>query len=221
MNVIITAAGEGSRWGQHMGVPKHLLPVDGETLLGRTVRLVRGIAAPDTTIYVSGPDDPRYRIHSAALFTPQDRTDYRECSMYQWTRWLWSDVGKTVYLYGDTYYTPEAIATILGFAPREWHLFARFKHSTVTGKPWPEVWAHSFWTEHQVLEQELMDDVVARKIPRASIYEMYKLLHGKLLPFNYDQHDYGRLTQIDDWTEDFDFPKDYDNFIERRKRVGG
>jgi len=217
--VIITAAGEGSRWGNHLGVPKHLLPTpQGETLLARTVRLV-GDWDPTIRVVVTGPLDERYRIPGAELIVPIARPDFAECSMYMWAEAAWNAEGRTVFLYGDTFYTGAAIATILGFTPREWHLFARFKESSVTGKPWPEVWAHSFYPEHWTAELALIDRVSTMKrsgkIPRASIYEMYKARFGKLRPFTYDQRDYGALTQIDDWTEDFDFPRDYDAYVVR------
>ena len=40
MNYYILANGEGKRWGNYKGVPKHLIEIDGETLIDRTVRLL-------------------------------------------------------------------------------------------------------------------------------------------------------------------------------------
>jgi hypothetical protein len=215
--VIVTAAGEGTRWGNHRGVPKHLLPSpanSSETLLGRIVRQCLDYDAR-LDVVVSGPR--HYAQPGARIFTPTYRPNDFECSIYTWTSELWNQNGRTVYLYGDTFYTDAAIATILGFTPEEWHLFARFKESSVTGKPWPEVWSHSFWPE-QINEEVVMitGAVEARHrfgYPRASIYEMYKERFGRLVGgFSYDQTNLGAMTEIDDWTEDFDFPKDYDLF---------
>ena len=36
MKYIIMAAGMGTRWNNYLGVPKHLIELNGETLLGRT-----------------------------------------------------------------------------------------------------------------------------------------------------------------------------------------
>ena len=36
------ADGDGTRWGNYLGVPKHLAPVDGVPILYRTVRLLPG-----------------------------------------------------------------------------------------------------------------------------------------------------------------------------------
>lgn len=36
---IVIAAGHATRWGDYRGTPKHLIEVDGEPILHRTVRL--------------------------------------------------------------------------------------------------------------------------------------------------------------------------------------
>ena len=33
------ADGEGKRWGNYLGIPKHLIEIDGEPIIKRTVRL--------------------------------------------------------------------------------------------------------------------------------------------------------------------------------------
>lgn len=53
MKYIIMADGGGTRWNNYMGIPKHLVEIDGEPLLGHTVRLLRELtstceAAPST-----------------------------------------------------------------------------------------------------------------------------------------------------------------------------
>lgn len=40
MKYIIMADGKGTRWGNYQDIPKHLIQIGGETLLGRTVRLL-------------------------------------------------------------------------------------------------------------------------------------------------------------------------------------
>ena len=64
---IIIAAGEATRWGDYLGTPKHLVKVDDEPIIYRSVRLLlkNGI----TDINVVGPDDDRYRIEGSNLYT--------------------------------------------------------------------------------------------------------------------------------------------------------
>lgn len=57
MRYIIMAAGKGTRWNNHLGVPKHLVKINGETLLGRTTRLLK---ENDINNYVITTSDSRY-----------------------------------------------------------------------------------------------------------------------------------------------------------------
>ena len=41
MKYIIMADGKGKRWNYYNDIPKHLIEIDGETLLERTVRLLK------------------------------------------------------------------------------------------------------------------------------------------------------------------------------------
>ena len=41
MKYIIMADGKGTRWNNYNDIPKHFIKMDGETLLERTVRLLR------------------------------------------------------------------------------------------------------------------------------------------------------------------------------------
>jgi len=50
MKVLILCAGDGSRWGNYLGVPKQLVTINGETLLDRTIRLLRENQIADITI---------------------------------------------------------------------------------------------------------------------------------------------------------------------------
>lgn len=216
--VIITAAGDAKRWNNWRGVPKHLVDVNGEPLLARTVRQLRE-ADPSVDIWITGPNDERYEQRGARLYVPSWRPDFRECSMYVWAAPLWNEDGRTTFMYGDTFYSDDAVASILAGPGHlnAWHLWARFKASEITGKPWPEVWAHTFFAgEHRVEEQ--MIHAAQLSPQRGSIYEMYKWLHGvPLVPFSWEQTDLGGMTTIDDWTEDFDFNHDYEKFVARRK----
>ena len=51
MRYIIMADGEGKRWGNYKGVPKHLITVEGETILERTIRLLIKLGIDKTDIW--------------------------------------------------------------------------------------------------------------------------------------------------------------------------
>lgn len=50
MKYVIMAAGEGKRWNNFLGVPKHLIEINGETLLERTTRLLKENGVDDFVI---------------------------------------------------------------------------------------------------------------------------------------------------------------------------
>lgn len=221
---IILAGGDNARWGNHLGVPKHLIPIDGEPLLHRTARQFKKAG---TDVVILGPKDhnPRYEV-AGCVTTPSPRQPgLYEVGMYLDAAPFWLTTGKTILVYGDTYYTDEAVATIVEYAPREWHLFARFGPSSVTGKWWGEAWAHSFWPEQHLEERSLIRRVVSlaeqKSIPRALIYEAYKLRQGMLFPWTEQQFDYGSYTEINDRTEDFDGSEDYERWVTMGKKLVG
>lgn len=215
---IIMAAGDDHRWTGKMGYPKHFLELEGEAILPRLVRQLR----PQVEIVVSGHPDPRYKFPDASLFVPyRNRLNYDADNALS-TLPLWNREGRTLILYGDVWYSDEAIATILGFEPREWQLFARFGPSEITGKAWGEPWAWSFYPEH------IDEHVAAHRrtirllehglLWRCGAWEHYRAMVG--LPdeqMGIEHHgDYGRATSIDDWTEDFDFIGDAEEWLARR-----
>lgn len=204
------ANGASQRWTASSN--KHELVVDGEPILSRIVRLTAGhdvvIAGPYPGLGVPN------MIPDSDLGIVDGRLSVRS---------LWATRGRTLILLGDTYYSDAAMTRILDHPGPEPCLFARFHASQITGKPWPEPFANSFMVEHQAGHERSLRYVQALKdkgkLKRAGLWEAYKLEHGKLLPFRYQQRNYGNAVEIDDWTEDFDSPADYDEFMKRRTAV--
>jgi NDP-sugar pyrophosphorylase family protein len=129
VKVILTAAGAMCRWkldGElYGGVPKHLIPIGGEPLLWRTVRLLRERDVTD--ILIVGPDDPRYAIDGARLFVPADHVPWsgasrlHDCDKFLSSRSEWKTDGRTVILHGDVYLAEDAADSIVGYERREWY----------------------------------------------------------------------------------------------------
>jgi hypothetical protein len=201
MRAIILAGGRATRWN---GRAKHLLKVDGETLLDRMVRLLRERGVTD--IVMAGPYDlgiPRVR-------TRDDGIDGRIAVM------PYADpTGRTVLLMGDVWYSAAAMDAICSDGP-EPRLFARFTGSETTGKKYGEIWANSFLPEHYLEVHRLLAAVLTlkrrRRIRRAGWWECYCLAHDRLG----DIADHGDAVVIDDRTEDFDSPDDWKRWNARR-----
>lgn len=103
MKYIIMAAGAGTRWNNYLGVPKHLIELNGETLLGRTTRLLQENGITD---YVITCEDPRY-----AQYGPTAAQTKHDCEIDRFEESLVD--GPVCYLYGDVYYSDYAMKTIV------------------------------------------------------------------------------------------------------------
>lgn len=94
---VIMANGKGRRWGNFGGRPKHLIEIDGETLLARTVRLLQE-RDPCAEIVISSADE-RCETPGAHRHVPLRN----ECEIDRFAHELICD--DVCFLYGDTYYS--------------------------------------------------------------------------------------------------------------------
>lgn len=220
--VIIICAGEATRWKDHLGVPKHLIPIDGEPLLNRTVRLLRHFHISDITVV--SKDDPRYKIEGAKQFVATlNYEENADADKFLSSRELWNDQGRTIVLYGDVFFSLEALNTIINSKETDWTLFCRPDASRITGHKWGECFAISFYPEsHNEMTVQLRRTATlwkAGKISRCGGWELYRAMTGR--PDDKIRHPHLMTTnfvKIDDFTEDFDSPEDYELWIARWKR---
>lgn len=103
---VIMANGKGSRWGGHLGIPKQLIEIEGETLLRRIVRQL-SYSDPNAEVVVSS-SDARHETIGASRHVPKQN----EIELDRFVHELIAD--DTCFLYGDTFYTDEAISLIAG-----------------------------------------------------------------------------------------------------------
>lgn len=106
MRYIIMADGKGIRWNNYNNIPKHLISFDGETILSRTVRLIRDRDS-QAEIFITS-HDPRYDIPGAVRHEPLNNV----LEIDRFTKELIQD--DICFLYGDTFYSDEAMDVILG-----------------------------------------------------------------------------------------------------------
>ena len=99
------ADGKGTRWNLHQGIPKHFIKVNGETLLERTVRLLRQYDPSCQVIITS--HDPRYEVDGALRYEPKNNV--LEIDRFT-AELIENDV---CFLYGDTYYSEISAKTIV------------------------------------------------------------------------------------------------------------
>lgn len=105
MRYVIMANGRGSRWGNYGGVPKHLVKVAGETLLERLVRQLSQLD-PSGEVVVSS-SNPAYETPGARRHEPAENTIELDRFVPELL------VDQAWFLYGDTYYSDEALRHII------------------------------------------------------------------------------------------------------------
>lgn len=221
-HAVIIAAGDGTRWGDYGGCPKHFAVVDGEPILHRTVRLLRE-QAPEAAIWVVGPDD-RYRIEGSDLYVPTHDPEAYDADKLLCSRDLWHQTGRTVVLLGDVYFTEHAMHQILAWPSMEWVLFGRAFPSVLTGKPYGEPFGLSFGpsehAKHHAAIRRIVDLYRRGLLSRCGVLEHYRAMIG--IPDSMmGVHLAGPWwVHIDDWTDDFDWPDEYQRFVARRKEAG-
>lgn len=218
-HVIIIAAGEGKRFGNGN---KHFIEIDGERIIERTIRLVHQYM-PEATVYVIANSD-EYDLSGATLVIPQHTAGYHDADKFMSSRDQWNQDGRTVVLYGDVYFTDQAMKTIAEFEEPKWQLFCRPYPSEITGKPWGECFAQSFHPQHIEAHTHALTQIIELYqndyLQRCGGWEHYKQMLGlthvdmAILDTYFPNDEF--MTIIDDWTDDFDFPWDLEIFLKRR-----
>ena len=213
------AAGDGTRWGEHLGVPKHLLEIDGEPLLNR---LVRQFDERGSEVIVLAPEsDPRYwdcgtRHVYAPTFGRVDTDKLGDALPWVLGR------DRTTIVFGDCWLSERAVDALCGDVPTgtgELTWVGRAEASSVTGCPWGELFGVTVLPPGVprlaagILRVRVLAE--AGEIPRGAAWEVYRATQG--LELHTDFHAIaGDFVEVDDWSDDFDFPEDYDRWVAAR-----
>jgi len=145
--IIISAAGPPAWQFKDWPIPKHLLKIEGEWLLHRTVR--QALTYSDD-VWVVGPADPRYKVPGARLLVTDSVDDIGWIDCYLQVLPIRHQTERTVHLLGDVYYSDEAMETICADERREWMYYARFGAATLYECDHGEGWGIGFYPEHFV-----------------------------------------------------------------------
>ena len=187
----------GSNHALINGVPRQLVTIKGERILDRTIRLLRENGVEDISITAT---DPAFNGVDAEII-PYD-------SSGAWINCFPPVDEPTTFLFGDVYFSPFAIDTIIDTPTDDIEFFASappFAHE------YPRIWAEPF--AFKVMELEHFRDSIAivkqcteqgiwRRDPIA--WELWQVI--KDTPLN--MIDYSNYTVINDYTCDIDYPGD-------------
>ena len=198
MKYIIMADGKGTRWNNYKNVPKHLIEVNGEALLARTVRLLHEFDKEAEVIITS--HDERYEFGGSTRYEPNSN----HLEIDRFTYELIED--NICFLYGDTYYTEDTIKKIVDTDTSDVLFFGNSK-SIVAVK----VKDSSLFKKHVDNVRKLF---LENKIKNCKGWQVYQSFQN----LEFDKKEIrDKFIVVDNETIDYNTPDDYENSVVKRR----
>lgn len=198
MRYVIMANGQGRRWKNHLGIPKHLAPTPtGETLVERTARLVVELD-PEAEVVMSAHDE-RYAVAGTRLYTPC-------AAQFEIDRFVPELLDRRCcFLYGDTYYTEDVMRLICATPAKEGLL--AFGNEQ-------RIFALRVEEHRRVLAvlRDLRARIASGEIPDCKGWQLYHAFWG--MPLEGKNIDRG-FVLVNDETTDFNTAEEYRVFMEK------
>ncbi len=210
--IVIMSAGVAKRWKNHLNIPKQLICINGERLLDRTIRLLKERNISD--IWVTVREYNQFGNLGVKEFLNLNNNVYNIDRMYGA-----KELAPAIFLYGDVYYTENAIDLILSDT-NEFRFFGRRYKGIIKNNT--EIYGVKVndWVLHQAKE---LRDLNESKEARDSLLQhllMYCLGNRPVKGYlNMAKEEFTPMfTDIDDETTDIDAPDEYELFISKLKR---
>ena len=206
MKYIIMCGGNYPQWE----TPKQLTYIFNETLVERTIRLLRENGVTDINISSNNPVFERFGVpvlHHENTYTSEH---YNECTGF-WCECFYPTNEPTCYLFGDVIYSKKAIKTIVAYQGTDIMFFGSAPpFPPQYPKPYIEPFAFKVWdTDHlRRAAQEVKDLKAWGRFNREPIaWEMWNVI---LRGVNGDVNwiDYNSYVHINDFTCDIDNPSE-------------
>ena len=199
---------------EHFKVPKQLSVVKGERLVDRTIRLLKENGIDDDCIYISS-NNPVF--DSCGVKRLEHKNSYRYEDGILKGYWLdafyphFDNNVKVCYLFGDVYYSNDAIRTIIKHDVKENTLFGSRIAKNKEHKNWGEPFAYKVVDYEKFMRgikdvKKLQDEGKTKRV--AIVWELYRYLNN--LDINIQQVVDDTFVVIDDYTIDIDTPSQID-----------
>ena len=195
---------------ERCGIPRQLLKFNGETICGRTVRLLKENGIEDITVTAK---DKRFDKLGAKRYEPINNTfDYKTSTGYFIDCFPLELMTEPVcFLMGDVYFSEEAIKTIVNSDTDSVLFFCSYENKNPKYmKKWDEPFGFKvvdteLFKEHITRVKKLYDEKATWRNPIA--WELYRSINGQ----NVNEH---RMTKnyiaINDITCDIDYAEEID-----------
>lgn len=219
--VIILCAGEASRWNSYMGIrQKHLISVEGEVLLERTLNQVLKQSPKKITVLIKAGDNELYQKYCSGKAELVEIRPPQEAETPAWkylsSENYWNKNGITISLLGDVWFSDQAIERIFQDDVNDWLAFGRTGKSEFTGCPYGEIFSQKFSNLDKHLQSlKLLNDLYLAGLcnAHASGWALCQVISDEDPNIRTAGNNF---VEIDDFTEDFDFAEDYERWIAGR-----
>ena len=208
IKTLLLCGGEGSRWGNYMGIPKQLVPIDGKPLLEDTIHKLNEKGLSE--ILIVGCNKEHIIPGVSYVDLNSEEPNFRQHKFLS-SRKFWSTDGITLMLFGDVFFSEHAIDVSLSFTENSINFIGRLTGSRVTGCEYQEIFGISFNSIHNNEIESLMLEA-ENKSNRPAGWQLYEAAANKSAIGALKSFSGIVFNHIDDFTEDFDFPDDYEEW---------
>lgn len=187
------ADGKGTRWANYMGLPKHLVEINGEPIIARTVRLLNEITEGNCEVIITSHDE-RYEFEGSRRHEPLNNN----LEIDRFTEELIAD--DTCFLYGDTYYMENALKQILEEENEDILFFGNHKSIVAINVRDAEL-----FKKHVGDVRELF---LAGKLEKCVGWQVYQSVTGQAFDKKAELGE--KFIQLDNSTTDINTPEEYE-----------
>lgn len=207
MKYIIMCGGQYAAWE----TPRQLTIINGESIVERSVRLLRSEGVED--IAISSTNTAFAFLGVPLLMHRNDYVQYDDAKY--WVDAFYPMSEPVCYIWGDVFFSPEAIHTIVTTDTESVSFYASVPpFSGKYIKPWAEPFAMKVRDTRMFFRavertKKLQDEGAFNRVPIA--WELWNVING----YNLNMVNYDGIVAINDYTCDIDTPED----VERIKGV--
>lgn len=204
MQYIIMCGGKYEKWK----IPRQLLPINGEPIVARTIRLLIDAGVSKNDIFISS-NYPDFEKYAPVLYHTNKYEGYRNGDNNGfWTDCFYETKTPICYIFGDVVFSPEAIRTIVETETDDIQFFASAPPFTKDYiKPWAEPFALKVVNQTHLQSAIRMTELFYKqgRFKRKPImWELWQVITIHKL----NDIDYSSYIHINDYTCDVDSPED-------------
>lgn len=197
-------------------VPRQLVEINGETLIGRTIRLLKENGVKDILITAS---DERFKEYGEVYTPNKSDYNYGNGTGYWLNAFPYELLNEPVcFIWGDVYFSEEAIKRIVNINSNDDLFFCTYKNDDKRYiKPHDEPLAYKVmnterFKEHINICKKAKDEGKACREP--IIWEVYRSIHNQSINEHFMSYDF---IPINDYSCDIDSINDLNKIIEAIK----